>query len=1156
MSAAPDGVHLRRAGSDAVLLDCGSLERALEVLHRLSVARDAGTLDVDELVPAAQTVLVRGGEARGPRGFADRLSALIEGAGTEGGLADPMPETVIPVRYDGLDLAEVAEIAGMSAEQVVERHLAARYTVAFTGFAPGFAYLSGGDPALVVPRRSTPRPRIDAGSVGLAGPFSAVYPRQSPGGWQLIGRTASSMWDLDRDPPALLLPGNRVRFVPEREAVKVSGDATTEAPSTRTGPAGGSGPAGAVALEVVDPGLQTLVQDRGRPGLAAMGVSASGAADRQALAAANRLVGNDGKAPALELGIGEFSAKAAADVVLALTGAPRTGAITGPDGSRPVPYGRVFAVAAGESLTLEAPSRGFRTVLAIRGGVDVPLVLGSASRDTLAGLGTEPLAAGDLVHVGEWASAETAEPSPSRGRLPRPGRVTVLRVLPGPRDDWFAREDATGLRRLWSQDWTVTPRSDRVGVRLSGAPLVRAEDYTGRELPSEGLATGALQVPPDGQPVLFLADRPLTGGYPVIGVVCEEDLELAAQLPPDARVRFVPAAPTRTQFDDADTDDPDIDESEQPMSVPTTTGVRPLTTVLIANRGEIAVRVARAAREAGLRSVAVYADADIDALHVQVADDAYALYGETPAETYLDVEKLLEVARRSGADAVHPGYGFLSESARFARAVQDAGLAWIGPDPEAIELLGDKARARALAAQVGAPLVPGTNDPVKDADEAVAFADAHGLPVIIKAVHGGGGRGMRVVRQREQIAEAYESAVREAVTAFGQGDCLVERFLDRPRHIEAQVLGDRPGRIAVLGTRDCSLQRRNQKLVEEAPAPFLDAELRERIHQAAAGICGAAGYVGAGTVEFLLGDDGTLSFLEVNTRLQVEHPVTEMVTGIDLVREQFRIAAGEPMRVPEQIPSFGHAIEFRINAEDPGHGYLPTPGLIERFDAPSGQGVRLDAGFAAGHTVPGTFDSLLGKLVVWGRDRTEALERSRRALSEFEISGVATVLPFDRYIVTEPAFIGSGSGFGVHTRWIEEECTATFEPAAIVAAPGRAGLHRLPLEIDGRLVEVGIPDALLSRLGAAGGTGGAATDPGASDGAVADAGSLLAPFAGTLSAWKADDGATVAEGETVAVVEAMKMEVPVKAPRAGTLRRVAAAGASVVAKEILGSVET
>lgn len=432
MSAAPDGVHLRRAGSDAVLLDCGSLERALEVLHRLSVARDAGTLDVDELVPAAQTVLVRGGEARGPRGFADRLSALIEGAGTEGGLADPMPETVIPVRYDGLDLAEVAEIAGMSAEQVVERHLAARYTVAFTGFAPGFAYLSGGDPALVVPRRSTPRPRIDAGSVGLAGPFSAVYPRQSPGGWQLIGRTASSMWDLDRDPPALLLPGNRVRFVPEREAVKVSGDATTEAPSTRTGPAGRSGPAGAVALEVVDPGLQTLVQDRGRPGLAAMGVSASGAADRQALAAANRLVGNDGKAPALELGIGEFSAKAAADVVLALTGAPRTGAITGPDGSRPVPYGRVFAVAAGESLTLEAPSRGFRTVLAIRGGVDVPLVLGSASRDTLAGLGTEPLAAGDLVHVGEWASAETAEPSPSRGRLPRPGRVTVLRVLPAP----------------------------------------------------------------------------------------------------------------------------------------------------------------------------------------------------------------------------------------------------------------------------------------------------------------------------------------------------------------------------------------------------------------------------------------------------------------------------------------------------------------------------------------------------------------------------------------------------------------------------------------------------------------------------------------------------------------------------------------------------
>ncbi len=1145
------GVRLRSAGSDAVLLDCGSLERALDVLHRLTTAWESGVLDVDELVPAAETVLVRGGEARRPRALERRLPDLLAGGASAGERAGAVTETVIPVSYDGLDLAEVAEIAGMSVDQVIERHLAAQYTVAFTGFAPGFAYLSGGDPALRVPRRSTPRPRIDAGSVGLAGPFSAVYPRQSPGGWQLIGRTASSMWDLDREQPALLVPGNRVRFAPEREALRVIGDPTSDASRT-TSAAASTGADGAdPALEILDPGLQTLIQDRGRPGLAAMGVSASGAADRSALDAANKLVGNDGRAAVLELGVGEFSARAQSPVELAITGAPRAGSIDGEGATRAVPYGRVFEVAAGESFTLEAPSSGFRTVLAIRGGVEAPLALGSASRDTLAGLGPVPLGAGDTVHAGRWATAETAEPAPTRGRLPRPGKVTVLRVIPGPRDDWFAREDATGARRLWSQDWKVTPRSDRVGVRLSGAPLVRADDYAQQELPSEGLATGALQVPPDGQPVLFLADRPLTGGYPVIGVVCEDDLELAAQLPPDAKVRFVPVVP-------ADLPE-NTDESEQPMSAPTDSqaSARPLSTVLIANRGEIAVRVARAAREAGLRSVAVYADTDADALHVQVADDAYALYGETPGETYLDIAKLLEVAKRSGADAVHPGYGFLSESARFARAVQDAGLVWIGPDPATIELLGDKSRARALASEVGAPLVPGTNDPVKDADEAVAFADAHGLPVIIKAVHGGGGRGMRVVREREEIPEAYESAVREAVTAFGQGDCLVERFLDRPRHIEAQVLGDRHGRVVALGTRDCSLQRRNQKLVEEAPAPFLDPELRERIHQAAARICGAAGYVGAGTVEFLLGDDGTLSFLEVNTRLQVEHPVTEVVTGIDLVREQFRIAAGEPMRVPEQIPSFGHAIEFRINAEDPGLGYLPTPGLIERFDAPSGQGVRLDAGFAAGQIVPGTFDSLLGKLIVWGRDRDEALERSRRALSEFEISGVATVLPFDRYIVTAPAFVGSGDGFGVHTRWIEEECTATFEPAELAPAPGQPRLNRVPMEIDGRRVEVGLPDALLARLGAAAGApGGAESAEDASAAGATDPGALLAPFSGTLSAWKAEDGATVAEGETVAIVEAMKMEVPVKAPRGGTLRQSAAAETNVAAKQVLGTVES
>ena len=583
-----------------------------------------------------------------------------------------------------------------------------------------------------------------------------------------------------------------------------------------------------------------------------------------------------------------------------------------------------------------------------------------------------------------------------------------------------------------------------------------------------------------------------------------------------------------------------------------------LTTVLIANRGEIAVRVIRAAHEAGLRAVAVYADADAEALHVRLADEAYALRGTTPAETYLDQAKILDAAARSGADAVHPGYGFLSESASFARAVAEAGLVWVGPDPETIEVLGDKASARTLAHDVGAPLAPGTNEPVADAEEVLAFADRHGLPVAIKAVHGGGGRGMRVVHERERVAEAFESAVREAETAFGRGDCLVERFLERPRHLEAQVLGDRHGRIAVLGTRDCSLQRRNQKLVEEAPAPFLDEELRERIHRAAADICGAAHYVGAGTVEFLLGEDGTLTFLEVNTRLQVEHPVTEEVTGVDLVQEQFRVAAGEPMGVPEEIPSFGHAIEFRINAEDPALGYLPTPGILEVFDAPSGPGVRLDAGFRTGQTVPGTFDSLIAKLVVWGRDREQALARSRQALAEFEVRGVATVLPFDRHVVTDEAFTAPEGRFGVHTRWIEEECTADFAAHPAVPAPEEPRLTRLPLEIDGRRTTIGLPEALLAHLGAGGGgagAGGQAAGASASGGADPDAGAVTAPFAGTLSAWKAEDGAAVSEGQTVAVLEAMKMEVPVKAHRSGTLRRAVGAGEQVAGGSPLGTIE-
>lgn len=575
--------------------------------------------------------------------------------------------------------------------------------------------------------------------------------------------------------------------------------------------------------------------------------------------------------------------------------------------------------------------------------------------------------------------------------------------------------------------------------------------------------------------------------------------------------------------------------------------------ILIANRGEIAVRVIRAAKDAGISSVAVYADDDADALHVRLADEAYALGGRAPAETYLNIVKLLEIAVRSGADAIHPGYGFLSERADFARAVQDAGLVWIGPDPQTIELLGDKARARALAAEVGAPLVPGTQGAVSSVEEVLDFVDSHGLPIVIKAVFGGGGRGMRVVRDRAEVRDAYEAAEREAVSAFGRGDCLVERFLDRPRHIEAQVLGDRHGRIAVIGTRDCSLQRRNQKLVEEAPAPFLSDELRERIHRGAADVCAAANYVGAGTVEFLLGEDGTLTFLEVNTRLQVEHPITEMVTGVDLVQEQFRIACDEPLALPEEIPAFGHALEFRINAEDPGLGYLPTPGVVERFDVPGGPGVRVDSGVYTGYVVPGTFDSMLAKLIVWGKDRDEALARARRALDEFTIEGVASVLPFDRHVVTDPAFTAPDGDFRVHTRWIEEGCTAEFAPAQAVATPNEPRLTRLPIEIDGRIVELGLPESLLSRLSSNSVLTGSESATASEPAETAD-GALVAPFAGLLSEWKVGDGEEVAADQTVALLEAMKMEMPVKATRAGKLRHSVAAGMQVQANMALGLV--
>lgn len=567
--------------------------------------------------------------------------------------------------------------------------------------------------------------------------------------------------------------------------------------------------------------------------------------------------------------------------------------------------------------------------------------------------------------------------------------------------------------------------------------------------------------------------------------------------------------------------------------------------VLIANRGEIAVRVARACRDYGVASVAVYADPDADALHVRAADEAWALHGVRPADTYLDIAKLLDIARRSGADAVHPGYGFLSERAEFARAVMQAGLTWIGPRPETIEALGDKVAARKIARQVGAPLVAGTAEPVQSAEEVMAFARAHGLPIAIKAAFGGGGRGLKVAWKMEEVAELYDSAVREATAAFGRGECFVEQFLDRPRHIEAQVLADQHGQVVVLGTRDCSLQRRNQKLVEEAPAPFLTDAQRISIHRAAQAICAAAGYVSAGTVEFLLSRTGQISFLEVNTRLQVEHPVTEETTGVDLVVEQLRIADGLPLSLTETPVPRGHSIEFRINAEDPGRGYLPTPGRIEHFAAPSGPGVRLDSGVAAGSVIPGSFDSLMAKLIVTGATREQALQRARRALAEFQIEGVASVLPFHRAVVQDPAFTAE-QGFGVHTRWIETEMQQDFAAALRPVPVQEQPLQRTWVEIDGRRVTLGLPASLLQGVAQT-----ATSAPASTTAAAVQDGDVRAPMAGSLIAWKVTEGEVVEAGAVIAVMESMKMESPITAPRAGRVAQQVVAGSSLQPGQVI-----
>ena len=585
----------------------------------------------------------------------------------------------------------------------------------------------------------------------------------------------------------------------------------------------------------------------------------------------------------------------------------------------------------------------------------------------------------------------------------------------------------------------------------------------------------------------------------------------------------------------------------------------PVSKILIANRGEIAVRVIRAARDEGLQTVAVYADPDRDSLHVKLADEAYALGGSTAAQSYLVMDKLIEVAIRSGADAVHPGYGFLSENAQFAQKCIDAGLTWIGPSPQSITQLGDKVAARHIAQKVGAPLVPGTKDPVKSADEVVAFADEHGLPIAVKAAFGGGGRGIKVARDRESIVEMYESAVREATAAFGRGECFIERFLDSPRHVETQCLADAHGNVVVVSTRDCSLQRRNQKLVEEAPAPYLSEEQTKRLYEASRAILREAGYQGAGTCEFLVGTDGTISFLEVNTRLQVEHPVSEEISGLDLVREQFRIARGE--KIEEKDPVLrGHSFEFRINGEDPGRSFMPAPGTIEKLNVPTGPGVRWDSGFVAGDVIGGNFDSMLAKLIVTGADREQALQRARRALSELSIEGMPTVIPFHRVILEDPAFVpAEGEDFKVHTRWIETEFNNTIPMYA--GAPGSVDSDEderttVVVEVNGKRMEVSLPEMGGAAKPAAKPASKSRKSRSSRTSAKAGGDELTSPMQGTIVKVAVSDGDTVAEGDLVLVLEAMKMEQPITAHKAGKVSGLSAKpGDTVTAGAVLATIK-
>lgn len=954
---------------------------------------------VREVVPAARTVLVRFDPLLTDCGA---LSAAVRGlTDADVSVERAAKNVTVPVVYDGEDLQSVADLLGVSAQEIVARHAGHAWRAAFGGFAPGFTYLTGGDPIFDVPRRADPRLEVPAGAVGLAGTFSGVYPRQSSGGWQLIGTTDTPMWDEHRTPPALIQPGDIVHFTPVRDSIR-SVEAPPpdhEASSPRHGING---------IRVDDPGMFSVFEDDGRHA-ATMGVTGSGASDPQAFHLANALVGNPAGTPAIETTGGGLRLTALGDVVLAVTGAPIGIVIHGTDGSRTaIGSQEPFLLAAGEQVTLGIPDHGWRDYIAMQGGFHVDRVLDSASADTLSSIGPKALQRGDTLASAHLPFASVGQPQPWPDDLPASGDLVELDVTLGPRDDWFT---AQGVADLLGEEWTVTMQSNRVGRDCTATVRWNAASSGETRQRRHGARRDR---DPGERPAGPVHARPARHRRIPGHRRAHRTRPRARRPTPARRTHTIPRIPQGLQ------------------------GAVNMERVLIANRGEIAgAHHPRLPRQRDARP----SPSTPTPTRMRCSSGSPTRHTRCPAPRR---RRPISTSTRSSPSPEKrtptpstPATGSSPRTPTSPRPCSTPDSSGLGQARTPSASSATRSRRGRIAAEVGAPMAPGTIVPVHDPKEVVRFAKEHGLPIAIKAVHGGGGRGLKVVRRLEDVEEAFESATREAEVAFGNGDCFLERFLDRPRHVEVQILADTHGDVKAIGTRDCSLQRRNQKLIEEAPAPFLSDAITEHLKRTAVAICRKAGYVGAGTVEFLVADDGTMSFMEVNTRIQVEHPVTEMTTGIDLVAEQLRIADGGS--IADLEPQLhGHAIEFRINAEDPAHGFVPFPGHIDDLHVPSGPGIRFDTGIAVGTDIPDQFDSMLAKLVVYAPDRDACLRRARRALAELRIVGVPTVIPFDKAVLADPDF-ASPDHLGVYTRWIEESFLPRIDPSTLT---GDGALHR------------------------------------------------------------------------------------------------------------------